>query len=431
MIILGIETSCDETAASVVELRAPQRSRSSAPDEVRLQKGAHVLSSVIASQVDIHALTGGVVPEVASRAHVEQIISVIDKAFKDAEVTPRQIDAIAVTAYPGLIGSLLVGVNTAKSLALAWGKPLIPVNHLEGHIYANFISDKIRENTNYKTQNTNKLQIQNFNLNATPFEFPAIILLVSGGHTSLILMKDHGQYQTLGETLDDAAGEAFDKVARILGLGYPGGPSVSRYADEYRKKLHKTQTSQNTNKSQIQNPKLNTQHSTLNTGLTFPRPMLDSKDLNFSFSGLKTAVLYAWQRESGGRSSESVADGGATSAEARKGSFAYEFEEAATDVLVAKTIRAAQKYKAKTISIAGGVAANKRLREKMAITLGELRCPSSSGFDVGHPNLVLPPLKYCGDNATMVATCALFQLTKKPIKQLSKMNFEVASSKNL
>ncbi|MBI2448254.1 tRNA (adenosine(37)-N6)-threonylcarbamoyltransferase complex transferase subunit TsaD [Candidatus Microgenomates bacterium] len=413
MKILGIETSCDETAAAVVELQS----------EIKNPQSAIILSNVVSSQIDIHALTGGVVPEVASRAHVEKIISVAERALKDAKVTPSQIDAIAVTAYPGLIGSLLVGVNTAKSLALAWGKPLIPVNHLEGHIYANFVC----EISNLKTQISNKSKIQNLKLdakrstlNANNFEFPAIILLVSGGHTSLILMKDHGQYQTLGETLDDAAGEAFDKVAKILGLPYPGGPVVSAEAEKYREKLQIADCSLPAGEAglQIENPK----SEILNhkSPIVLPRPMLDSNDFNFSFSGLKTAVLYAWQRESGGLSSGFA--GGETSTEARKRMFAYEFEEAATDVLVAKTIKAAQKYKAKTISIAGGVAANKRLREKMRLEIRQL---------IPNTQYLIPDTIYCGDNAVMIATCAAFQLTKKTTKQLSKMNFEAASSNNL
>jgi len=221
-LILGIETSCDETAAAVVE------------------DGMHIRSNVVASQIDVHRQYGGVFPEVASRMHVEAITLVARQALDDAHVSPQELDALAVTYGPGLAGSLLVGVNFAKGLAFGWNKPLVGVNHIEGHIYSLWLTE-----------------------NADKITFPVLVLVVSGGHTELLLMTDHGQYQMLGNTLDDAAGEAFDKVGRMLGLPYPGGPSIERAAHEG-------------------NP----------TAYHFTRPMLDEA-YNFSFSGLKTAVMRA------------------------------------------------------------------------------------------------------------------------------------------
>lgn len=342
MLILGIETSCDETSAAIYDT----------------QKG--LLSNVVASQIDIHKKTGGVVPEVASRAHVEQILPVIDGALEKGKVSLKKIDYIAVTHAPGLIGSLLVGVNTAKTLSAVLGKSLLPINHLEGHIYANFISK-------------NK-----------DFKFPAIVLLVSGGHTSLILMNGHGKYKYLGETLDDAAGEAFDKVAKILGLEYPGGPNVSRFAESFR----------------IRNQ---------NSRIRFPRSMLESKDFNFSFSGLKTAVLYAWQKE-------------IKQNKDNKEMFAYEFEEAVVDILATKTIKAADKYKAKTVSICGGVAANKRLREEICLRVKK---------ELKNTSFCVPPIQYCGDNAAMIACLASYKVKSSKVIKSANLNFEVLSNKVL
>jgi len=359
MKILAIETSCDETSAAVYDT----------------QNG--LLSNIVASQIDVHAKTGGVVPEVASRMHVEAILPVIDEALERAKTSLNKIDYIAVTHAPGLIGSLLVGVNTAKTLSAVLDKPLLPINHLEGHIYANFID-----------QNKN-------------FKFPAVILLVSGGHTSLILMKDHGKYKYLGETLDDAAGEAFDKVAKVLELPYPGGPNVSRLAEEYRRKIPMT-NAQCPIKSKTPNPKMG-------EGRFFPRSMLDSKDFTFSFSGLKTAVLYAWQKEK--KQNKDT-----------KEMFAYEFEEAVVDILATKTISAAKKYKAKTVSICGGVAANKRLREEIGLRVGK---------ELKNVSFCVPEIKYCGDNAAMIAACAAYQLKNEKSKKISDLNFEVLSNKEL
>lgn len=359
-LILGIETSCDETSVAIYDSK----------------KG--LLSNVVATQIDIHKKTGGVVPEVASRAHVEQILPVLNEALSIAKTDLKKIDYIAVTHAPGLVGSLLVGVNTAKTLSAFLGKPILPINHLEGHIYANFIEAK-----------SEKRKFQNF-------KFPAIILLVSGGHTSLILMKGHGKYKYLGETLDDAAGEAFDKVAKILGLEYPGGPNVSKFASEFRAKSEKRKAQ--------------------NIGKMFPRPMLDSKDFNFSFSGLKTSVLYKWQDVT-----KNIRKNSSKFAKIRE-EFSFEFEEAVVDILATKTISAAKKYKVKTVSICGGVAANKRLREEIGLRVKSL---------LPITNYLLPSLEFCGDNAAMIAVCASHKIVETHSRVSKDLSFEVMSNKEL
>ena len=303
--ILGIETSCDETAAAVIE------------------DGSRILSNKISSQVDIHKRYGGVVPEVASRQHLLSIIPVIEEALAEAEATLDDIDGIAATAGPGLAGSLLVGANAAKSIAFARDIPIVGINHLEGHIYANWLSE-------------------------TPPLFPVLCLIVSGGHTDLVLMKDHGKYVMLGHTRDDAAGEAFDKVARILGLGYPGGPAIDKVAKEGA------------------------------TTLKLPRAWLKGTN-DFSFSGLKTAFFRL--TESGKISC--VADAAAS------------FQEAVVDVLVKKTTAAARQYGVRQLLLAGGVAANSHLRQRLK--------------DASPVPLSVPPLSLCTDNAAMIAACGYFK----------------------
>jgi N6-L-threonylcarbamoyladenine synthase len=312
--ILGIETSCDETAAAVVE------------------NGHTVLSNVVASQVDLHAQFGGVFPEVASRQHILAIYTIVDEALRQAHLGLPEVDAIAVTRGPGLPGSLVVGVNLAKGLALGGRKPLIGINHIEAHIYSAWITDPVLKNI----QEANQPQ------------FPILALIVSGGHTELVFNTGHLEYQRLGGTLDDAAGEAFDKVARLLGLSYPGGPSIQKAAEEG-------------------NPR----------AFDFPRAW--QKDTwNFSFSGLKTAVLKQVRKLEENKISLPVAD------------LAASFQQAVVDVLVGKTLQASEALHAHEIIVAGGVSANRNLRE--AIT-SRAEC-----------SVHIPPLSLCTDNAAMVAT---------------------------
>jgi N6-L-threonylcarbamoyladenine synthase len=307
MKILGIETSCDETAAAVVE------------------DGVRILSNEIASQVEIHARYGGIVPEVASRQHILAIIPIIDQAMAGAKANWGDFDGIAVTIGPGLAGSLLVGVNVAKAIALAHGLPVTGVNHLEGHIYANWLIDR----------------------DAGAPLFPLVCLIVSGGHSDLVLMRGHGDYVVVGRTRDDAAGEAFDKAARILGLGYPGGPAIEQAA-----------------KGGVASMKL-------------PRAWLRGTN-DFSFSGVKTALLRLME---GGRISSPV-------------DAAASFQEAVVDVLVTKTVAVAQEHRVRQILLAGGVASNKLLRSRLA---------ENSPIPVLVPEPIL-----CTDNAAMIAACGYY-----------------------
>ena len=310
MNILAVETSCDETAVAIVK------------------DGSTIVSNLIASQVEIHAKYGGIVPEVASRQHLLTMVPVAERALKDAGVGLEQIDAIAVTHGPGLAGSLIVGVNFAGALAMAHNLPIIGINHLEGHIYANWLSG------------------------ATP-QLPCLCLIVSGGHSDLILMEGHGSFRKLGGTRDDAAGEAFDKGARILGLPYPGGPAIQAAA------------------------------LGVTTSLSLPRAWLKECD-DFSFSGVKTALLH--MREEKHDPSESWICQAAAA-----------YQEAIVDVLVTKTIQAAGRLAVKQILLAGGVAANSALRDRFMA-------------DSPLPVLIPPPL-LCTDNAAMIASCAFYHLT--------------------
>ena len=310
MRILGIETSCDETAAAVVD------------------DGRMIRSSVVASQADLHARYGGVVPEVASRAHVGVINDVIAQALVEAGTTLAELDAVAAVQGPGLAGALLVGVSAAKAIALATDSPYVGVNHHEAHVYAALLEDPT-------------------------LEPPLLTLVVSGGHTLLIAMDDHGRYRTLGQTVDDAAGEAFDKVARFLGLGYPGGPAVDRLSAQGDAKA-----------------------------IAFPRPMLDDGN-DFSFSGLKTAVVQYVRKHP----DLEVAD------------VAASFQAAVVDVLVTKLLRASEQTGITTVAIGGGVAANTELRARL------LDEAETSGLHV-----VLPGISLCTDNAAMVASVAWWRL---------------------
>ena len=322
-LILAVETSCDETSIALVE------------------DGRRIHSNVIASQVAMHAAAGGIVPEVAARAHLRWIVPVLDEAWASAGASWDDVAAVAVTQGPGLAGSLLVGINFAKTLAYVHGKPLVPVNHLEGHLYAAWLDDDAREV-------------------AEPL-FPLVALIVSGGHTFLVEMRDHLEYRLLGETVDDAAGEAFDKVRRLLGLPYPGGPEIMRAAA-----------------------------GATSRDVTFPRAWLgDSYD--FSFSGLKTAARRTIARESGegnGHATEPLPGD-------RVSELAYGFQESVVDVLVTKTVRAARAIRARSVVLGGGVAANKVLRDRL----------SDASRKAGIP-LVVPRPALCTDNGAMIGAAA-------------------------
>lgn len=305
-LILAIETSCDETAVAI------------------LKNGTELLSNVVASQIESHKRFGGVVPEVASRHHVEQITIVIEEALNQAEIEPSDLTAVAVTEGPGLVGALLIGVNAAKAFAFAHGLPLVPVHHIAGHIYANRL---VKEMT-----------------------FPLLSLIVSGGHTELVLMEEHGSFKVIGETRDDAAGEAYDKVARTLNMPYPGGPHIDKLAQEGE------------------------------PNIDLPRAWLEPESLDFSFSGLKSAVI------------NTVHNATQRGDVIKPEDLAASFQASVVDVLVEKTYRAAEQYSVKQVLLAGGVAANKGLRHEL-----------EKRFEGTQYDLVIPPLHLCTDNAAMIA----------------------------
>lgn len=336
ILILAIESSCDETAASVIE------------------NGRNVLSNIISSQIEIHKEFGGVVPEVASRKHIENINDVVEEALIKANVTSEQIDAIAVTYGPGLVGALLVGVNFAKGLSYAWNKPLIGVNHIEGHISANYIEDK-------------------------SLEPPFVCLVASGGHTHLVYVKNYGEYEIMGKTRDDAAGEAFDKIARAIGLGYPGGPLIDKAAKLGNKEAIK-----------------------------FPRVIIDDETLDFSFSGLKSAVLnYIHNNEQKGE--KIVVEDVAAS-----------FQEAVVEVLVMKTIKAAKLKNCNVVTLAGGVASNSDLREML------LEECVKNNYKFTKPSPIL-----CTDNAAMIGCAGYYKYLNKQFSDATLNalpNLELANS---
>ncbi|WP_077624181.1 tRNA (adenosine(37)-N6)-threonylcarbamoyltransferase complex transferase subunit TsaD [Sediminibacillus massiliensis] len=304
--ILGIETSCDETAAAIVK------------------NGTEIVANVVASQIESHKRFGGVVPEIASRHHVEQITMVLEETFQKAGLTIDDMDAVTVTEGPGLVGALLIGVNTAKALAFAKNKPLVGVHHIAGHIYANRLFKE--------------------------FTFPLLALVVSGGHTELIIMKEHGSYEVIGETRDDAAGEAYDKVARTLKLPYPGGPQIDKLSAEGE------------------------------TTIDFPRAWLEEGSFDFSFSGLKSSVINTLHNAE--QRNETL----------RREDVAASFQASVVEVLTEKTYRAAKQFGVKQVLVAGGVAANKGLRAAL-----------ESKFSIEDIDLVIPPLELCTDNAAMIA----------------------------
>ncbi|KIL72357.1 tRNA (adenosine(37)-N6)-threonylcarbamoyltransferase complex transferase subunit TsaD [Bacillus badius] len=305
--ILGLETSCDETAAAIIK------------------NGRDIIANVVSSQIESHKRFGGVVPEIASRHHVEQITLVLEETLHQADMTFSDLDAIAVTKGPGLVGSLLVGVNAAKALAFAHQLPLIGVHHIAGHIYANRLMKE--------------------------FAFPLLSLVVSGGHTELVLMEEHGSFQVIGETRDDAAGEAYDKVARTLNLPYPGGPHIDRLAAQGQPVID------------------------------LPRAWLEEGSYDFSFSGLKSAVINTLHNAEQRKQAIKAED------------VAASFQQSVIDVLTAKTVKAAKEYRVKQVLLAGGVAANKGLRAALEEQFAELA-------DI---ELIIPPLSLCTDNAAMIA----------------------------
>ncbi|ALM26741.1 tRNA (adenosine(37)-N6)-threonylcarbamoyltransferase complex transferase subunit TsaD [Bacillus altitudinis] len=314
--ILGIETSCDETAASIVK------------------NGKEIVANVVASQIESHKRFGGVVPEIASRHHVEQMTIVLEEVMTQANMTFQDLDAIAVTEGPGLVGALLIGVNAAKALSFAHQIPLVGVHHIAGHIYANQLVGEL--------------------------VFPCLALVVSGGHTELVLMKEHGSFEVIGETLDDAAGEAYDKVARTMGLPYPGGPHIDRLAHEGEPTIR------------------------------LPRAWLEEGSYHFSFSGLKSAVINTLHNAS--QKGETIAPE----------DLAASFQESVIEVLVGKTLKAAESYGVKQVVLAGGVAANKGLRE--ALTSAFAKLPEV--------NVMIPPLSLCTDNAAMIAAAGTIAFEK-------------------
>jgi len=335
-LILAIETSCDETAAAVIE------------------DGHRIRSNVVASQIELHRPYGGVFPEIASRQHVFDMVPVVERSFSDSGVAWDDITAVAVTRGPGLAGSLLVGVNMAKAIAWARGLPIVAVNHLEGHLYSNWLDEGGKIDPVGMTRPTLPT------LDAGGEAFPTLVLIVSGGHTELILMQGHGRYQRLGATLDDAAGEAFDKVARLLGLSYPGGPAIQKAAEGG-------------------DP----------TAFSFPRGLTNyaiqpGHRFNFSFSGLKTAVLRQVRELGGNPETLPIAD------------LAASFQAAVVDVLVSKTADAARTYGVTRICVCGGVAANTALRQAVA---ERLPVPAS-----------IPPFFLCTDNAAMIGAAAHYRL---------------------
>jgi len=328
MKILGIETSCDETAIAIVEVD---------------DKNVSVLSNIVSSQIKIHAPFGGVVPILAARAHAENIGHVYDMALKESGASIEDIDLIAVTRGPGLGPALLQGLTFARTLAIRWNKPIVGVNHMDGHIHSNWLPPS-------------KFPVSSF-------QFPVLNLLVSGGHTELVLMRDHGEYERIGDTLDDAAGEAFDKIARLLGLGYPGGPALSKLAQDGDPAKYE-----------------------------LPRPLLKADNYNFSYSGLKTAVLYL---------TRDITKENRELTEQEKADVAASFQEAAIDVLIQKAKRAAQEYGAKAILLSGGVSANALLRERMK--------KMADGLGITYSQ---PDMQWTGDNAAMIAVAGYHAVQK-------------------
>lgn len=338
MKILGIETSCDETAAAIITAEKDS-------------KKVKLLSNTIASSLSLHAITGGIIPEVAAREQVKYIIPVIEKTLKETPI--RDIDAIAVTIGPGLIGSLLIGVETAKTLAYVFNKPIIPTNHLIGHIYANWIEKE--------------------NINSGNIEFPLLSLVVSGGHTDLVLITGHRKINWLGGTRDDAAGEAFDKIGRLLELPYPGGPAIEKMA-----------SLGNANRFNL------------------PKPLIDSDDFDFSFSGLKTAALREILKL------KEINNGKLTQVDIQD--ICACLQKTIIDILIYKTLKAAKKYKVKSILLGGGVSANQMLQNELIL---------NTKYQIPNTEIFVPTKILCTDNAAMVAAAAFFNYKEVPWQKLT------------
>ncbi len=324
MLIMGIESSCDETAVAILKIdKKKQKSK--------------LLANIVSSQIKKHAPFGGVVPNLAARLHLENFNYCLDKAFLKSKISPKELDLVAVTKGPGLIPALLIGVETAKTLAYTWKKPIIGINHLEAHIYANFLNSEKSK------------------------KFPTLALIISGGHTSLVLIKKEFEYKIIGETRDDAVGEAFDKVARLLKLAYPGGPIIEKRAKKYKGKL-----------------------------INLPRPMINSSDFDFSFSGLKTAVNYEIKKRK-------------KITELFRNKMTASFQEAVSEVLLYKSLKAIEKYKVKNFLIAGGVSANKKIQKDFQKKIKKL---------FPHINFLIPDKKLSTDNAVMVSILGYYRYLK-------------------
>ena len=424
MIILGIDTSCDDTSVAIVE--ADKRGYQRGLAQIKF----NILSSIISSQVKIHAQYGGVYPFLAKREHQKNLPVVFEKALKRAKISVKEIDFIALTVGPGLEPCLWVGVNFVKELAKELKLPIIPVNHIEAHIFANFVGNVKCQMSNVKTL------------------LPAICLVVSGGHTQLILMKNFGEYKILGETRDDAAGECLDKVARILGLGYPGGPAIEKkskiknrasiYGNEGEEEFEEDKSSSHPFAVARENEVLIAgQKSKIKIKL--PRPMIYQKNYDFSFSGLKTAVLYQYQKsktefpfmETRGKKSSKRINPLLTPSlslgrmkfsspiknKKYKQAMAAEVQQAVIDVLIYKTLKATKEFKAKSIILGGGVAANEELRRQFKV---------QSSLPTGRPakfkvNFFVPPKKFCTDNAAMVGITAFFHYLKGESRNWQKI----------
>ena len=379
MKILAIETSCDDTGIAILEANGGKN-----PD-------FRVLSNIVASQIEVHKQYGGVYPMMAKREHKKNLQPTLEAALKQAKITLKDINLIAVTNGPGLEPCLWVGVNFAKNLAKKWNIPLVPVNHIESHILVNFLNKYPCIHTHDRSDNCIK--------------FPAICLVASGGHTQLILMKKIGKYKILGETRDDAAGECFDKTAKILGLGYPGGPIIAALAAKSEARF---------NSAELQRAKSSGSNS--KSEIKLPRPMINTKDYDFSFSGLKTAVLYTVRDKKQVYTNSHDREKSCTLDYKYKQKMAAEIQQAIIDVLIKKTIKAAKDYKAKTIILGGGVSANAELRKQFTKELEKImvknfaraKNPTNAKIE-----FLVPPPDLSTDNAVMTAIAGYFHRSKK------------------